>query len=332
MFAEEIGFRPVMFDGFLKRPSYYVKLIASWKIAKALLALYPMYCRGCFATTNPFRDLDMRLLDFLDQWNQKQRSILFVDDLPIQQTLALDKRGRIDRKSYEIEEKIFRLFDVLCVYNGTAKRTISERYGIPTDKFVEIGLRDYGVRPRQHRPNRSLPLRWNLVCVGNGERVYSGEWAKELPRSDIISYKFIGANWDWISEIGRADLTHELPMSPQVLSDYVSKYAHFGIVAYSRKINDYSKYICPSKVATYLSTGLPILAISECEYVAFLVRKYEIGISLDSFGELPDVIRNLTESDYENMRKNCAQLAEKITRGYFFKRAVVEALGKLAVI
>jgi hypothetical protein len=244
--------------------------------------------------------------------------------------LALGKRiERIDERSYEIEEKIFRLFDILCVYNETAKRAISERYDIPVDKFVEIGLRDYGVRPSQLQPNKSLPNKWNLVCVGNGERVYSGEWASNLPQCSTISYEFLGVNWDWISQIGRHDLTYGGVMSPQELSDHISKHADFGIVAYSRKINSYSRYICPSKLATYLSTGLPILVHSECEYVAALVRKYEIGISLASFGDLPSMIRNLTERDYQNMRSNCAQLAEKITSGYYFKRAVKQALSKL---
>jgi hypothetical protein len=328
-FASEIGFRPILFDGLLKRPSYYAKLIASWNIARAFLALYPLYARACFATTNPLRDLDVRLLDFLNELKRRRRSILFLDDLPICQTLALGKRERIDERSYEIEEKIFRLFDILCVYNEAAKRAISERYGIPLDKFVEIGLRDYGVRPSQLRPIKSLPNKWNLVCVGNGERVYSGEWASNLPPCSTISYEFLGVNWDWISQVGRHDLTHGGVMSPQELSDHISKHAHFGIVAYSRKINSYSRYTCPSKLATYLSTGLPILVHSECEYVAALVRRYEIGISLASFKDLPGMIQNLTECDYQNMRRNCAQLAEKITSGYYFKRAVKQALSKL---
>jgi hypothetical protein len=275
----------------------------------------------------------MCLLDFLDHWNQRVRSILVVDDLPIDQALALDKREAIDTRSYEIEARIFQLFDILCVYSEAMKRTISERYNISSDKFVEIELRDYGIAPSppQLSESNSPPLRWKLVCAGNGAKVYSGEWAKRLPQSDTVSYEFIGVNWEWISEIGRHDLVHKGVMSQQELCNYISRYAHFGIVAYSDKVSKYSNYVIPSKFPAYVSAGLPVLVSSECEHLAFLANKYGIGFALDSFDDMPALLQNLTEFDYRNVRRRCLQLAEKLRSGYFFKRAIVGAMDKLAV-
>lgn len=331
-FSREMGFQPVLSESYRKRPGYYIKLASTWKLANVFLAVYPLYCGACFSTTYWLRDIDMQFLDFLHLWRQKTRAILFVDDLPIEQALAKNKQRSIDKRSYEIEEKIFRLFDVLCVYTQAAKKAISERYDVPTDKFVDVELRDYGVVPSQQQPRMPFDRLWKVIYAGEGERAYSGEWAKNLPQSDKVAYEFIGANWEWISETGRDDLSPKGAMSQRGLCDYVSKYAHFGIVAYSDKINEYSKYICPSKFSAYLAAGVPIIASSRCESVATLVKKYQIGISLNSFDQLPGLLRDLSLSDYEKMRKRCSRLARLVSNGFFFKRAITEATDRLGAI
>jgi hypothetical protein len=329
-FSREMGFKSVLFNGSPERPIYYAKLLTSWKIAHTLLAMYPMSCRGCFSKRNPLRSIvDRRLLDFLGMWKPNPRAILFVEDLPIKQALALnDPHLDVDEGSYEIEEKIFRLFDVLCVYNETIRDAISQEYGIARENFVQIELPFRHTPTPMPRPQSSQPHVWKLVCVGNGKKSYSGEWALGLQKSDDVSYEFIGPNWEWISDINRRDLTYRVNMESQDLCDYLSEHAHFGIVAYSDKINEYSKYTVPSKFTTYLSLGLPVLVSSRCESVSHLVRKYGLGLSMNSFDDIPTILQGLG-SEYEAMRRRCAVLAEKVRSGYFFKLALVKALSKI---
>jgi hypothetical protein len=252
-------------------------------------------------------------------------------DLPIDQELAEGKRTLVDTKSYEVEGKILRAFGILCVFNKNAQNTISERYGISREKFVITGIHDCRTKPFRISARKGFPSKWRVVCVGSGEVSYAGEWANNLPRTEHVSYEFIGPDWEWISKIGRSDLAWKGFMNQQELVNYVSGHADFGVVAYSERLNEYvGTYTCPSKFASYVASGTPIIVDSKCEYVSFLVEKFGLGLSLDSFDELPTVLRHLSESNYEGMRRRCLSLAWKLWGGYFFKRAVTEAILKLA--
>ncbi len=264
--------------------------------------------------------MDKRLPNILHALKPNSRSILFVDDLPIEQALALHQND-VDEESYVVEGRIFELFDVLCVYNKAAQRAIGDRYSISDEKFVEIGMRDYGVSPKRSQvTHKPFPRKWTLMYIGSGDKMYAGEWPMNLPRSENVGYEFIGSGWEWISELNRPDFVWKPSMEQQELCDYLAANADFGVVAYSDQINEYSKYICPSKFATYLSSGIPVIAASQCEYVAQLVTKYGIGLSLASFNDMSTRLGELTEPKDLDMRRRAAQLAEAVHAGYFYNR------------
>ena len=330
-FSSELGFTPVVFGDFAARPWFYWKFVRSWRVAQSFLALYPMSFRDCFSTSNPLRRFDKLLLDIVRRRKTESRTDLFVDDLPIEQAYAQDEGGRVDDESYELEAKVFELFDILCVYNKHSRRWIRERYGVADENFVEIEFRDNwipeAITPPQGAPQVGL---WKLVYVGSGAKAYAGTWPLELKLSTDVSYEFIGDDWDWLGDSHRNDQVLKPTMDQKNLSNYLPSHFHFGIVAYSEKINAYSKYICPSKFASYLASGLPVLVASDCESVAELVDRYGIGFSLHSLRDIPDKLRGLSESDYARMRVHCSSFAERIRTGYYFKRALTEAMRKFA--
>jgi len=48
-----------------------------------------------------------------------------------------------------------------------------------------------------------------------------------------------------------------------------------------------------------------------------------------SLEETPDIVTNITEEEYSKTRQNAIKLAWKMTQGYFFKKALVEATKKI---
>ena len=329
-FSEDAGFRSVEFGGSLKElPGYYLKLLSSWIFADVLVCIYPWFYRNRVDNANMLRglrDLDDFLFRLLNKLKRKNKRILFLYDLPIEQGLAEFGGQSYDSKSYELERRIVRCFDVLCVFNRNMREIIRDRYELAEEKFVEFECPDYGIRPKSEGHRSADKRRWSVFYIGNGHRRYAGRWMIRLRKVDYVRYEFLGLNWDWIGHLNRDDITWHSPYTQQELCDYMHANADFGIIAYSDGISDYSKYTCPSKFGAYVTAGVPILVKSDCPYVVSLVKKYGVGLPFHSFDQIPELTRALSESQYQKMRNACKRLSNRLSNGYYFKRALAESL------
>lgn len=328
----DMGFRSVVFGGSLKHlPSYYVKLVSSWLFADVFVTIYPWLLRNWISNDNPLREWDDFLIGLLHGLKRKNRMILFLYDLPIDQAILSGEGEGYDEKSYKLEGKILHCFDVLCVYNSSMRELIRDRYDIKDERFVEFECLDYGIKPSTERQRIVRERKWNVFYIGNGDRRYAGDWMNQLMCDDNVRYHFLGQNWDWLSRIERSDITWRFLRTQQDVCDHMHANADFGIVAYADKMNDYFKYECSSKLTAYVTAGVPILVRANCSYNASLVEKYGIGLSFDSFEQIPELVEALSDSEYERMRESCQRLAKRLYTGYFFKRALAESLQRLCV-
>lgn len=326
-FSEEVGFRSVLFGMSVKElPAYYLKLITSWIFADVLVSIYPWFYRNGVSNANPLRVWDDCFFRLLSKLKRKNKRILFLYDLPIEQGLR-ERRGQFyDSRSYELERRIVRCFDILCVFNRNSREILRDRYDLAEEKFVEFGCPDYGIRPKNKTHRSADKRRWNVFYIGNGDKHYAGEWMIRLRKVDYMRYEFLGLNWDWIRQLRRDDLTWHLLRTQQEVCDYMHANADFGIIAYADGMNDYYKYTCPSKFGAYVTAGVPILVKEDCPYVASLVKRYGIGLPFHSFDQIPTLAKTLSRFRYVKMRNACRRLSDKISNGYYFKRALAESL------
>jgi len=91
------------------------------------------------------------------------------------------------------------------------------------------------------------------------------------------------------------------------------------------------KDLVASKFGTYLVSGIPILAPSDYTYMTSLVKKYKVGFVFNSLEQIPTLLTQLSQAQYEEMRARCTELGQKLMNGYFFKRAVNASLRKLGI-
>lgn len=328
-FSEVAGFRSVLFGMSLKElPAYYLKLISCWVFADVLVGIYPWFYRNGVSNANPLRAWDNLLFRLLGKLKRKNKRILFLYDLPIEQGLRERGDQFYDSTSYELERRIVRCFDVLCVFNRDAREIIRDRYDLADEKFVEFECPDYGIRPRKEGFEKGIAekRRWNVFYIGSGEKRYAGEWMRRLRKVDYVRYEFLGSNWEWIGELKRDDFTWRFLDTQQEVCDYMHANADFGIIAYAEGMSDYYKYTCPSKFGAYVTAGVPILVQADCPYVASLVERYGVGLPFHSFDEIPALTRALSEPHYEKMRNACQRLSDRLSSGYYFKRALAESL------
>jgi hypothetical protein len=326
-FSGDVGFQSVVYRLSLKDiPGYYLKLISSWIFADVLVAVYPSFYRFAVSNDHPLRAWDDFLFRILNTLKPKNKRILFLYDLPIEQGFGESRGQFYDSKSYELESRILRSFDILCVFNRNMREIVRDRYNLAEEKFVELELPDYGIKPKRKRHRIAHNRGWNVFYIGNGDRHYDGEWMSRLKKVDYVRYEFLGLNWDWIEHLGRDDFTRHGLYTQQELCDYMHANADFGIIAYADRMSDYCKYACPSKFGAYVTAGVPILVKANCQYVASLVKRYGIGLPFHSVDQIPALTKALSESRYEKMRDACQCLSEKLSNGYYFKRALAESL------
>lgn len=329
-FSSEIKFNPIILgrrNKFSEVCNYYFEMIKWWCKANVILTIYPYICINL--RRNYFlRKFETMLINWL---NKNIRSILYIVDLPIKQVTIKEKH---DSKTYmrlcEIEERIFKSFNILLVFNETMKREIQEKYDFDDDKFILFEMLDYWTNnicigeKRLQRPIKVAFLTSNL-----NKNNFS--WIGKLPFSNDISYSFFGNGGEWITKLNREDINYKSIIPPQKIPEFLSNQYHFGMINYDVSTENYLKYGSTSKFSAYMAAGLPVLCSSKLTYPSYIIEKYGVGLLFDSLDEIPELISGLNEEEYNRMRYKCIELGEKVRQGYFFKKAVNSALQKLSI-
>ena len=76
------------------------------------------------------------------------------------------------------------------------------------------------------------------------------------------------------------------------------------------------------------NSGLPLI-VPAIAGSAVLVEKYKIGIAVKSLYEIEDKIKNITDDEYQQMKKNMQPLAEKISTGGCIKEALRKLMSEI---
>lgn len=92
------------------------------------------------------------------------------------------------------------------------------------------------------------------------------------------------------------------------------------------EFGEYVKYNNPHKASLYLACGLPVIVWKEAA-VADFVKKYQAGIAVDSLKEIPEKMANMTEEQYQLLRANVSEIAEKLRNGEMLKETM-EKVGR----
>lgn len=123
--------------------------------------------------------------------------------------------------------------------------------------------------------------------------------------------------YDYIEEAKRLKYLHVHKTALQKdLAGEISKY-HYGVSPHfkeesSNVSGDKLRLGTSLKFFNFLEAGIPILMSSEMEYMAWLVKRYEIGVvfAKEDISKLGSIIRNI---DYSQLQKNVIELREKMS-------------------
>ena len=88
---------------------------------------------------------------------------------------------------------------------------------------------------------------------------------------------------------------------------------------------EYLKLNNPHKCSFYLRAGLPVIVWSQSAMADFVVSN-KVGFAVDRLCDIPEAVKNFSETAYKLVMANVAEMQHKLNEGFFFKKAVAEAL------
>jgi len=280
-----------------------------------LLTLYPLF--------NPRKKL-IRAID-LSLWKvigKHTRIIAYVYDLPIVQVPPPSKAERM--RALELEREFFDLIDVFMVFNDEMAKYLNKQ-GIENKRIVTYEILDhYGPPPPPLKP-LGKPVR--IVYAGALSRETVGP-LERLGKCGNCRYVFYGKDEGFLKGIMREDFEYRGFIPPTKIYKHLQE-ADFGLLSYHPRKAYYMRLGHGDKFTLYIASGLPVITLSNLEYPVKLVEKYRVGYIARSLEEIPDIVANITEEEYRKTRQNVIQLSRKITQGYFFKKAFLEAIKKM---
>lgn len=274
-----------------------------------------------------------KLLTRFIPWIKKKGvgMIALIHDLNIVRVAA--EEGNTHNKSVELQDyTILKLFDFIICHNSKMLEYLAS-HGMERNKLISLGIFDYLCeKPHDNQKKDQNGLN-TVVIAGNLLPEKSGyiyELCNSINENSIYKLFLYGNGFC-------NDLTHKNEkveykgsVSPELLPEEL-KY-DFGIVWDGNTIStcaghtgNYLRYNNPHKTSLYLAAEIPVIVWDKAAIAEF-VQQNAVGVTVSSLEDIKDLFSNLSDADYEMMKNNTRKIAEKIRKGYYFRKAYEEAV------
>lgn len=224
------------------------------------------------------------------------------------------------------DSDILKLSSCLIVHNDKMAAYLYKK-GVSREKVVPLGIFDYCMDTfntdlaAQRLTGRDQPV----IISGTLNPEFSGKYLERLPEN--MEFNLFGKGY---IDRGEKNIHYYGSFSS---TDLPYKFSgSFGLVWYgdrsdrcSSKINNYLKIINPHRTSSYLAAEIPVICWSKMA-VADFILEHNCGFVVDSLYDIADIVRNMTDTDYEKMRHNAAQIGEKLRNGYFLRKAMEQII------
>ncbi|MDR3118500.1 MAG: galactofuranosyltransferase [Mediterranea sp.] len=236
------------------------------------------------------------------------------------------------RKHVSGEDEIKRLShsDYLIAHNETMKRWLEDN-GCKVPVGV-LGIFDYlSAKAPADKPAPAQPYKVLYAGTLNSRKNKFLYGLEDHIRSFRFSLYGKGFDWDAVKEKDKFDYKGFVSSDTLV----ASADGDFGLVWDGNSIYScdgprgaYMQYNNPHKYSLYMRCGLPVI-IWEKAAMAVFTRENNTGICISSLDRLDEALSKITPEQYGEMKRNAAAVGQRLSEGYYFKRAYGEALQRL---
>ena len=261
--------------------------------------------------------------------DKKCKAVAVIHDLPTLRGQLAGNKGASASTDKKGDVDLLRLFDAVICHNEAMQKVLTG-YGIDEKKLINLHIFDYlsdEIKSKKPELECSVSVAGNLDYRKSGY-IYK---IKDAGNNAGLKVHLYGSN---IREGFTEDnMTWHGSYDPSELPSVLE--GSFGLVwdgnsvdTCSGNTGEYLRYNNPHKVSLYLAAGMPVIIWRGAAMADFVLRK-KAGLTVDSLYEIETVINSLTESEYDEMRENAADLSELLRKGQFFSDALDKALAHI---
>ena len=217
--------------------------------------------------------------------------------------------------------------DVLIVHNMYMVKMLADR-GFDSDRLVKLEIFDYLIPDYKEIKESD-----GIVIAGNLMESKAG-YVYQINKINNVTFNLFGANYnakkpfDNINYFG-AFLPNEL------IKNLTGKYGLVwdgdSVETCSGGKGEYLKINNPHKLSLYLAVGLPVIIWDEAAEADFVLRE-NVGFTVRSLYDLPGKMSDISNNNYEIMKKNAEKVGARLRNGEYLTRALKKAEEKIQEI
>lgn len=245
--------------------------------------------------------------------------ILLIHDLDLQRRKENNTVFK-NLKLFLYETKFIHLADYIICHNSRMKQALMKN-GVSESKLVELQIFDYlmddSLKIDSEKYQKDLPL----VIAGNLLKDKSG-YIYQLP--DDVSFNLYGVNYTPTEE--HENIHYKGSFLPGELPQYLE--GSFGLVwdgesskTCAGTYGEYLKINSPHKTSLYLASQLPVIVWKESAVASFIIDN-GCGIAVDSLYDINGELEKISKQEYEEMKKNVAQISQRLRNGQYTLDAI----------
>lgn len=255
---------------------------------------------------------------------KKAKFIVVIHDLESLRKLSYMYNDAIHKIA---DNELLNNFDKIICHNDEMKKYLIDR-GISEDKLVSLEIFDYisSLEMKDNYYSNSLAIAGNLFPE-KSPYIY-----KLIEHTFNYQLNLYGPYMDKNIKLGD-NIKYFGSFKPDELPGKLE--GKFGLVwdgdsldTCSGNIGNYLRYNNPHKTSLYLSAGIPVIIWKEAAMSNF-IEKHKAGILVESLTEIDDVINNISDSDYTELKNNAIQIGMQLRNGYYYKKAVQKCLDNM---
>jgi hypothetical protein len=250
--------------------------------------------------------------------DKKVRFLSIVHDVE-----ELRNLGKEEYHKHEFEFML-QIADVFIVHNDVMKKFFVSK-GVPEEKLIVLGIFDY----LRESWNKNLPVFERSVTIAGNLDVKKSAYLGKLPEINC-QFHLYGPNYS-LGEAKNVDYGGVL--LPDRIPGVLTR--GFGLIWDGTSIEscqggfgDYLRYNNPHKLSLYLSSGLPVIIWNQAAEAGF-VKEHGVGFTVASLNDLPKLMKQMTEEDYQKTAEKVSYISQKLIHGEYMKKAIRMAMDSI---
>ena len=325
----EMGMKAFIFPAFPReaRSEVYKKL---WLLVMSMLSWFKVLCRvnkgDIIFFRHPFygNRFTYGFLPFLQKW-KKCKFVVLIHDLGSLRKDGDNYADGTSSSSQFADNYLLKRFDAVICHNRRMKKyLISE--GLSADKIVCLEMFDYLTRANtEYRKKSDIP---SIAIAGSLDLIKSGYIYRMNYPKEVLTVHLYGRGFD--TSLAAVNLIYHGSFEPEELPRYLT--GDFGLVwdgvsteTCAGSTGEYLRYNNPHKLSLYLASGMPVIVWEDAAVAEFVLSK-NLGVTVKSLAEIPERIKALSPSEYQDMCAAARKEGEKLRNGYYTKKAIEQAL------